>query len=574
MSTMLQRPGVTPARGEKMRTVKILVLSLSMVALVGPARPGAVDAVIRGTVSDTAGKPIAGMLVKATAGSKSVSRYTGPDGRYELTVAPGTYDIVADSLGFRVERKLKVVAPSDTAVNFSLTPAFNVMQFTGAEVDQLVPDDHAGKLLKSTCINCHALDVMLRHRGFAAGQWRNYVEKQMQVRIGRGPFNMSDNEWKELTTALERLFGPDAKYFGPGAEPPKPEQVQRPKMAPEVARATFYEYTLPNPRSMPHSLTVDPAGRVWVSGWDSPTNAVLRFDIASEQFKTYPVPTPNAVPHTPCVTRDGRVWMALNAAGTAKVAMIDPKTDQLVEIAWDAKRPGTHNCQEDREGNLWFSSLGETDEGFYVYNPKTQQFRSYKYPLPAAYPEGSKALRDTAEGDPAPRVRAGLYDAKVDSTGTAWGVTYSMGMIVRLNPKTGEVKEFFPPDTPHIRGVFVDSHDTVWFAAFGSHKIGKIDPKTGEIKMYQPPTPRAAPYSFVEDKQRGVLWFGDLNGNNLTRFDPRTEKFIEYPFPSRNVNPRLGIGMDPRGRIWFTEFLNGRIGVLDPGDGPATTSSR
>jgi streptogramin lyase len=266
--------------------------------------------------------------------------------------------------------------------------------------------------------------------------------------------------------------------------------------------------------------------------------------------------------------------MALNAAGTAKVAMIDPKTDQLVEIAWDAKRPGTHNCQEDREGNLWFSSLGETDEGFYVYNPKTQQFRSYKYPLPAAYPEGSKALRDTAEGDPAPKVRAGLYDAKVDSTGTGWGVTYSMGMIVRVNPKTGEVKEYFPPDTPHIRGVFVDSHDTVWFAAFGSHKIGKIDPKTGEIKMYQPPTPRAAPYSFVEDKQRGVLWFGDLNGNNLTRFDPRTEKFVEYPFPSRNVNPRLGIGMDPRGRIWFTEFLNGRIGVLDPGDGPATTSSR
>jgi hypothetical protein len=39
-------------------------------------------------------------------------------------------------------------------------------------------------MLKSTCINCHALDVMLRHRGFAAGQWRNYVEKQMQARIG------------------------------------------------------------------------------------------------------------------------------------------------------------------------------------------------------------------------------------------------------------------------------------------------------------------------------------------------------------------------------------------------------
>jgi virginiamycin B lyase len=571
MSTVLRESALSPTRGENMRAIKVLVLSLSMVALVAPARPDAVDAVIRGTVNDASGKPIAGALVKATVGNKSVSRYTGSDGRYELTVAPGTYDVVAEAFGFRVERQSKSIA-ADTPVNFSLASNWNVMQFTGADVDQLVPDDHAGRMLKSTCINCHALDVMLRHRGFAAAQWRNYIEKQMQVRIGRGPYNASDAEWKELTTELERLFGPDAQYFGPGAAPPRPEQVRRPKMAPEVARATFYEYTLPNPRSMPHSLTVDPAGRVWISGWDSPTNAVLRFDSTTEQFKTYPIPTPNAVPHTPCVTRDGRVWMALNAAGTAKVAVIDPKTDQLVEIKWEAKRPGTHNCQEDREGNLWFASLGESDEGFYVYNPKSGQFRSYKYPLPAAYPDGSKALRDTPEGDAAPKVRAGLYDAKVDSTGTGWGGTYSMGMIVRVNPKTGETKEYFPPDTPHIRGVFVDSHDNVWFAAFGSHKIGKIDPKTGQIKMYQPPTERAAPYSFLEDTRRNVLWFGDLNGNNLTKFDPRTETFVEYPFPSRNVNPRLGIGIDPRGRIWFTEFLNGRVGALDPGDAPRATN--
>jgi virginiamycin B lyase len=135
------------------------------------------------------------------------------------------------------------------------------------------------------------------------------------------------------------------------------------------------------------------------------------------------------------------------------------------------------------------------------------------------------------------------------------------------------VKEFFPPDTPHLRGVFVDSRDNVWFASFGGHKIGKLDPKTGEIKMYQPPTEKAAPYSFVEDTRRGVLWFGDLNGNNLTKFDPRSEKFVEYPFPSRNVNPRLGIGIDPRGRIWFTEFMNGRVGALDPGDLPRATNT-
>ncbi|MBI4886557.1 MAG: carboxypeptidase regulatory-like domain-containing protein [Acidobacteria bacterium] len=557
-----------------MRAIKALVLSVSIVALLAPVRPGAVDAVVRGVVGDAGGRPIAGALVKANAGTKSVSRYTGPDGRYELTLAPGTYDVAAEAFGFRMERR-SVDTAAAGPVNFSMSPGWSVTQFTGADIDQLVPDDHAGRLLKSTCINCHSLDVMLRRRGSTAAQWRAYVEKQMQLRIGRGPYTSSEAEWTELTGELERIFGPKARYFGPGAEPPAPAQVRRPAMAPEVARATFYEYTLPNPRSMPHSLAVDPAGRVWISGWDSPTNAVIRFDTATEQFRTYPVPTPDSTPHTPCVTRDGRVWMALNARGTAKAAVIDPRTNELVEITWDAKAPGTHNCQEDRDGNVWFASLGESDEGFYVYNPKTAQFRSYKYPLPSAYPDGAKALRDTAEGDPVPSVRAGLYDAKVDSTGRGWGVAYSMGMIVSVNPKTGETREYFPPDTPHLRGVFVDSRDTVWFAAFGSHKIGRLDPKTGQMKLYQPPTLKAAPYSFAEDRRRGVIWFGDLNGNNLTSFDPRTERFVEYPFPSRNVNPRLGIGIDPRGRIWFTEFLNGRIGTLDPGDAPpAVTSSR
>ncbi|MBI2186877.1 MAG: carboxypeptidase regulatory-like domain-containing protein [Acidobacteria bacterium] len=498
-----------------MRSARTLVLSLGIVALWAAARPQAIDVVVRGMVTDSGGKPIAAALVKATLGSRSVSRYTGADGRYELTVPAGTYALSAEAFGYATERRSKDTADA-SAANFTLAPSWSVTELLGSDIDALIPDDHAGsRLLKSTCINCHALDVMLRRRGATAAQWRTYVEKQMPLRYGR-PFTASAAEWTVITNELERWFGPKGQYFGPGAEPPKPEQVRRPTIAPAVARATWYEYTLPNPRTMPHSLAVDRAGRVWIAGWDAATNAVLRFDPAVEQFRSYPVPTPNAVPHTPCVSRDGRVWMALNARGTAKAAVIDPKTDQLTEIRWDAKQPGTHNCQEDRDGHLWFSSLGESDEGF-----------------------------------------------------------YSMGLIVRVNPRTGETKEYFAPDTPQIRGVMVDSQDNVWFAAFDNHKVGRLNPKTGEFTFYQPPTAKASPYSFVEDRRRGVIWFGDLNGNNLTRFDPRTETFVEYPFPSRNVNPRLGIGIDPQGRIWFTQFLNGRIGALDPGDLPRTpTSSR
>ncbi len=516
-----------------MQVTRVFALSWFVIALCASVRPMAADVVIRGLVTDGGGKPIAGALVKATvAGSiKSISRYTGADGRYELAVPAGQYNVVAGAYGFRSDAQSKDAATT-AALNFSLAANWGVQQLVGADVDLLIPDDPHSNLLKSTCINCHALDVMLRRRGYTAAQWRAYVETPMAERIGRGKFNASEAEWKVLTTELERWFGPKGQYFGPNAEPPKPEQLQRPKVAAEVSRATFQEYRLPNPRSMPHSLTVDANGQVWIAGWDSATNAVLRFDPATEKFHTYPVPTANAVPHTPCTSRDGRVWMALNARGVAKIALIDPETDQLVEVNWAARAPGTHNCQEDRAGHLWFASLGESDEGFYVYDPAKTQFRSYKYPLPAAYPAGSKALRDHAEGDPMPPVRAGLYDVRVDSTGKGWGVTYSMGMIVSVDPKTGNTREYFPPDTPHIRGMLVDSHDNVWFGGFDNHKLGKLDQKTGQIRFYQPPTPKASPYGFLEDKRTGYIWFGDLNGNNMTRFDPRTETFVSTPSPA------------------------------------------
>ena len=157
-------------------------------------------------------------------------------------------------------------------------------------------------MLKSMCINCHALDVMLRRRGSTALQWRACAE-QMPVRIGR-PFAASDAEWKVLGAELERWFGPKGQYFD--LVRLRRSQVPRPK-APEVASATFHEYTLPNARSMPHSLTVDGAGRVWISGWDAATNAVL---------KLIPPPSSSAAipsqPQTPSLIRRARHGMGVS----------------------------------------------------------------------------------------------------------------------------------------------------------------------------------------------------------------------------------------------------------------------
>ena len=154
-----------------MRRMTYPALLLAFVLVCASARSGAADAVIRGVVTDSAGKPIAGALVKANVGPKSTSRYTAADGRYELSVPPGKYELVVEAFGFGGERR-SIAAPQPDSTNFALTQRWSVTQFTGADIDQLIPDDPPAQMLKSMCINCHALDVMLRRRGATAAQWR------------------------------------------------------------------------------------------------------------------------------------------------------------------------------------------------------------------------------------------------------------------------------------------------------------------------------------------------------------------------------------------------------------------
>src|ERR1700730_1254845 len=65
----------------------------------------AADAVIHGVVTNSAGKPVRGAIVKAVAGSLSVSGYSQNDGRYEITVPAGSIDVSADAYGFGPKRQ-------------------------------------------------------------------------------------------------------------------------------------------------------------------------------------------------------------------------------------------------------------------------------------------------------------------------------------------------------------------------------------------------------------------------------------------------------------------------------------
>jgi streptogramin lyase len=532
----------------------------------------AANVTIHGVVTDTAGKPVRGAIVKATLGPKSISRFTQQDGRYEIPVAAGTYEMAVDAYGYGVKFLTKDTAEAGDT-NFSLTPKWDVTRLTGADITPLIPTDKQGNLLRAVCLECHDFSVVIRRRGMTSDEWQSFLPNMPGGR--RAARNYSPQESADLGAALERFFGPQSKYFGPDQDPPTQEQINHPAVAPAVLKATFREYSIPTGvQAVPHTIFLDQdAKTAWFSEIGLRANKLARFDVATEKFQEFPSPVAQSDPHSGVVGKDGRAWITLSTAGL-KIVSIDPETNKITLYTNPEDKGTSHTMVMDKDGNLWISGHG-TDSAYaqvWMFDVKTEKFKAYKIPGPAEYPDNSKGKWEHYAKDGF--VRIGTYHIGFDSKGILWTSSLEVGMLSRLDPRTGETKEYFPPGVAGMRGMAVDAHDNVWFSDFYYHRLGMFDQKTGQFKFYTPPTRGAGAYGVVADPKTGYIWYGDQIGNYITRFDPKTEQFAEYPIPTRGAIPRF-IDLDKYGRIWFGEWWTGKIGVMDPdGSATMTTASR
>ena len=548
---------------------KIRAILWAFVVVIGvSASLAASDAVIRGVVTDNAGKPIRGALVRAMTGYKMVTRYSQKDGRYEITVPAGKYSVTADAFGYSSKREDK-----DTEIagetNFKLTPRIDVTRLTGAEVEGLLPDNRETKLIKASCLGCHNMQRLVLKRGSTARDWQDFLPTMTRGRfpVAADPKqnpNTSQARFTALTDALGKYFGPDAPFIGPDSDPPTLEQIKHVEISDAALRATIREYEIPTPMPMAHSMSVDPVRRIaWWGEESQLANQVGRFDMDTETFTEYPAQTRNAHVHTGIVGNDGRYWVTLPGGGVSKIASVEPATGKLTEYQWPEKNGNPHTLALDKAGNLVMS--GGASGELWTFDTETEKFGLHKFTVPPSYPEDSVTYWSRVPGEDLPAVRAASYDIKIDSKGKFYFTIYGMGTLMSLDPATGETKAYHPKGTPSMRGLAIDAQDNVWFSNYNGHKLGKLDAKTGVIKEYQPPTLYATPYGLLVDKD-GNVWFSDLVGNNITRFDPKTEQFVEYPLPTREAGPKF-MSLDANGKVWFTEVMGAKIGMIDPGDG-------
>jgi virginiamycin B lyase len=161
----------------------------------------------------------------------------------------------------------------------------------------------------------------------------------------------------------------------------------------------------------------------------------------------------------------------------------------------------------------------------------------------------------------------GLMQPAVDAQGQIWVGEMHANRLGCLNPQTGIVTSWTPPDGRYgIMTTTVDAQGDAWFAEMYANYIGRFDKRQQTFRLFPLGTWQGSPLGpqDLHFDGRGLLWFTAAGAGMLGRLDPGTGAIRLWPVPS---SPST-LTVAPTGRVWFG--ADGAIGALDPLTGQIT----
>lgn len=159
------------------------------------------------------------------------------------------------------------------------------------------------------------------------------------------------------------------------------------------------------------------------------------------------------------------------------------------------------------------------------------------------------------------------HSVTLDAAGNVWYTGNKNGTVGKFDPKTETITEYKMPDPaardPHT--AIFDDRGILWFTLQHSNMVGRLDPESGVIKLVTMTTPDSRPYGIKIDAA-GTPWIACNGSNCLVRVDPETMALTEIrlPIPETTVR-RLDIA--PDGTIWYVNSSQGKLGRYDPKSG-------
>jgi virginiamycin B lyase len=159
---------------------------------------------------------------------------------------------------------------------------------------------------------------------------------------------------------------------------------------------------------------------------------------------------------------------------------------------------------------------------------------------------------------------SGPHGLTRDRDGNIWFTANFAGYIGKLNPKSGAFTEYPLPDQnahdPHTP--LFDQHGVLWFTVQSANMVGRLDPQSGAVKLVTVPTPRANPYGMVINSH-GIPFFDEFGTNKLASIDPDTMAVREFALPHPDSRPRR-IAISADDILWYTDYSRGYLGRFDP----------
>ena len=218
-----------------------------------------------------------------------------------------------------------------------------------------------------------------------------------------------------------------------------------------------------------------------------------RLDPETGDLKEYPLKTPRSGPHGLTADKAGNIWYTGNSAGL--VGKLDPKTGEVTEYPMpDPAARDPHTPIFDAAGNFWFTVQHGNMVG--RLDPETGDIKLVTSSTPGSRPYGI------------------VMNSKAPCSPCGSGATKWLASI----PTRWRSTSTHCPSRVPSRRLTLTSDDVIWYSDYSRGYLGRLDPETGDVKEWPSPSgPKSQPYGIAAVGD--IVWYSEsaVSPNTLVR---------------------------------------------------------